>query len=126
MSLAQDCDRALELHAKWKRRFRELLRGDVDLDPTKVAAHDRCEFGCWLARLGRKRMTKDDHAAVHAAHVEFHRAAADVVRKHAAGDREGARADLEPDGAVVRATLELTRLLTRIRAKAIVDESAVA
>jgi methyl-accepting chemotaxis protein len=85
-----DFDAAIDAHQQWRRR---LLGYVIDssheqLDPEVVGCDDRCALGQWIYGSCRPAMGNDSRCeSLRVSHADFHRCAADVIRKKLAGDK---------------------------------------
>jgi hypothetical protein len=118
IDVKEECNRAVAAHAKWKLRLKALLDGGGgEVDSATTRRHDGCDLGKWLAGTGRVHLA-GDHAAVDAAHRQFHAAAADVVDAFHEGRRQDVERSLAMGGAFSRASATLTNLILSVRNKA--------
>jgi len=77
---------SIQAHARWKIRLVSYLKNpDGSIKAGELGADDRCDLGKWIHGEGRHYAGDPEMAALRAAHANFHRAAADVVRKIDAG-----------------------------------------
>ena len=75
-------DDAIRAHAQWKIKLTAYLSNpDGSLNPVEIGQDNRCELGKWIYGDATKHTHLPEMAAVKTSHAEFHRAAADVVRK---------------------------------------------
>lgn len=113
-----DFDAAIEAHVEWKMRLRILLDSGVTASASvaEIEAADRCPFGRWLHGAGRRFSDDSIYAALERFHVEFHRAAATVIRQAAAGERLEAESTLAGDYA--RNSVNLLSALMELRRRA--------
>jgi hypothetical protein len=111
--MKEDIAEALRAHGAWKMRFRDFLAGRIGLEIATVGDSGACAFGQWLRGDGGRLLPADDFARIDEAHAEFHRVAAEVIRKVKAQEIAGARSDLAPDGAFSVASEALHDLMLR-------------
>lgn len=116
MSLKEQITAAIAAHGQWKVKFREFMDGKLDLDPNTVQRNDQCQFGKWLESDGKKQLPATDFADIHRLHTEFHKVAAEVVRKKKAGNIKAAQQDLDAGGAFATATSSLTKKMMAVKA----------
>lgn len=91
-----DFDEAIVSHLKWKIHLRNFLDGRGEkLDKDVVAKDDACELGQWIYDEGKQFAETTPYRELVKKHAQFHRQAAEVVRKAESGDREGAESLLE-------------------------------
>jgi hypothetical protein len=113
-----DFDAAIEAHVEWKMRLRILLDSGeaASAHPDAFEAADRCSFGRWLEGDGRRFANDPVYAALDRFHVEFHRAAAAVIRHATAGERLQAESMLA--GEYARNSVNLLSALMELRRRA--------
>lgn len=82
---------AIAAHVNWKLRIHTLLSGKLTekLDPATIEKDNVCELGKWIHSDGRNEIPKDQHGELLAAHADFHREAARIVRECYAGHKIG-------------------------------------
>jgi hypothetical protein len=117
-----DFDAAIEAHVEWKMRLRIMLDAGeaANVQPLEFEAADRCSFGAWLRGEGRRFAEDPVYAALDRFHVEFHRAAAEVIRQAAAGERLQAEATLA--GEYARHSVNLLSALMELRRRVALGE----
>ncbi len=76
-------DEAIAAHAQWKVRLRVYLGdpGKGELNPVEIERDDRCDLGKWIHGEGTAFAGDAAFVTLREAHHQFHRVAADVVRK---------------------------------------------
>ena len=83
---------AITAHRNWKRRLLEFVLGRGEaLDPVDVGREDKCALGCWIYGDGLPLQGSPLYGKLKHEHADFHRCAADVIRKHQGGDSRSAR-----------------------------------
>ena len=115
MSAKAFCEKAIAAHGLWKQKMRKCIAGELKLDPLEVEKPNVCDFGKWLESEGRAELKSDDFVAIHAAHANFHRIAATVVRDHASGRTLAVQGALDIGGSFMNASVALTELLGAVR-----------
>jgi hypothetical protein len=115
MSARTFCEKAIAAHALWKVKMRKCIAGELTLDPSVVEKSNACDFGKWLESEGRSELKSGDFVAIHAAHANFHRVAAVVVRDHVSGRTQAAQASLDMGSPFMNASVALTELLGAAR-----------
>lgn len=112
---AQD---AISAHVNWKLRIRTLLSGKLaeKLDPQAIEKDNLCELGKWLYSDGRTQLAKQQHAELMAAHTQFHREAARIVRENYAGHKIGLEA-IEMDSPFGKLTTKIVGILSATASK---------
>ena len=77
---------AITAHSAWKRRLTAYLqKPDKSIDPVQLAKDDQCELGQWIHAELSKHASDPRYSELKKEHANFHRAAADVVRRANAG-----------------------------------------
>jgi methyl-accepting chemotaxis protein len=80
-------DEAVSAHVQWKARLAAYLaKPDQSLKPIEVGADNKCALGQWLHGEGKAHAGKKEFTDVVQKHSEFHKAAAEVVRRANAGE----------------------------------------
>jgi len=75
-------DSAIDVHVGWKMKLSAYLaKPDNSLDPTKVSADNLCDLGKWIYSEGKAHAHMPEFSRLTADHAQFHKAAAEVVRK---------------------------------------------
>lgn len=116
MSLKEEIDQAIADHAAWKTRFRDFINNRLELDISTVGQSNHCQFGKWLENEGeRMLLPKEAHDEIGSLHAEFHRIAAEVIKKKIAGDLNGAQKDLSAQGAFGQASAALMQRMLRLK-----------
>jgi methyl-accepting chemotaxis protein len=83
-----DFDRAVRAHSDWKMKLGAYIRRpDQSLRAVEVERDDVCELGCWIHGPGRQLAGAREYSELKSAHAEFHRTAADIVRRADAGEK---------------------------------------
>ena len=86
-------DDAIMAHIKWKSRLANFIDG-VSTEPLKseiVCKDNLCDLGKWIYGEGAVYSAKPDYEDLVAKHANFHRCAADVIKKVEEKDKEGAK-----------------------------------
>jgi uncharacterized small protein (DUF1192 family) len=116
MSLRDEIEQAIADHAAWKTRFRDFINGKLELDMITVGQANHCNFGKWLENEGeRMLLPKETHDDIASLHAEFHRVAAEVIKKKISGDLNGALQDLAANGKFGLASAALTQRMLKIK-----------
>ncbi len=114
MSVKEQVTQAIAAHGQWKVKFRDFMAGKLELDASVVQMNNQCPFGKWLEGEGNKSLPKEYYEDISRLHTEFHKVAADVIRKKKAGDVSGAQAYLASGGVFTMASATLTRKLMEL------------
>lgn len=73
---------AIYAHAQWKLKLSAYLKTpNGSINANTLGADNQCELGKWLHGEAVRYANLPEFAAVCTAHTEFHRAAADIVKK---------------------------------------------
>ena len=116
MSLREEIEQAIADHAAWKTRFRDFVNGRVELDAATVGLPNHCLFGKWLEKEGeRMLLPKEAHDEIYALHAEFHRVAAETIKKKNSGDLNGAMQYLTANGAFGQASAALVQRMLKLK-----------
>lgn len=108
-------DDAMAAHLVWKLRLARLIEssGGEGLESAAALRDDLCDFGKWIHGEGTMYQAAAAYEKVVRKHADFHVCAAEVVRKVDAGDKEGARKDLE--GPFRTASMQLINAVVELR-----------
>lgn len=111
-------DEAITAHSQWKIRLQGLLSGanKESLDPAVVGVDNRCPLGQWIHGEAKVHSALKEYAELVAEHAEFHRAAAEVIRAVAAGERQRAQTMID-DGPFHEASLRTINAIRHLRRK---------
>jgi hypothetical protein len=94
MTELMNFDDAMASHIVWKLRLTRLIDGTDDghVDRCTIGDNEACDLGRWILRERAKYQGVAAYDRLLAEHAEFHRQAAEVIRKVDNGDRADARA----------------------------------
>ncbi|MEW6164627.1 MAG: CZB domain-containing protein [Pseudomonadota bacterium] len=89
-------DDAIAAHIKWKVRLSQFIDGTSteQLKSDTICKDNLCDLGKWIYGDGKKYQTLPHYKDLVGKHANFHRCAAEVVKKVETGDRAGAKASL--------------------------------
>ena len=106
---------AIRDHCSWRERFEFSIDGIPSdrFDISKAGDHNICQLGKWLVGDGLKFSNCPGFAELSATHVEFHNAAAQIVKLLGDGNREVARAMLENEFSLL--SQEIVQQLQQLR-----------
>ena len=80
--LAMKIEDAIKAHAQWKVKLTAyLMHPDGSLNPAAIAQDHLCELGKWVHGDAKRHSHLPEMVALRETHAQFHRAAAEVVRK---------------------------------------------
>ena len=115
-----DFDAAMQAHASWKIKLTGYATGisHETLDPVATARDNVCALGQWLHGAGKATLAGHaEYRDLVAAHAEFHRQAAALVRMIDAGHADQARAQLEnPKSPYREQSTKVIGLLMKLKA----------
>ncbi len=119
-----DMKGALEAHAAWKKRLREVIEGKARDIPEvgKVARDDLCALGQWLHGEANRMFnhggpTTEQYHRLRDIHARFHLAAAETLSAHQSGDGKAAEAaERRANELSSKVQIELVRLFVEHRA----------
>ena len=86
-------DDAVAAHIKWKVRLNQFIDGSSteQLKSDTICKDNLCDLGKWIYGDGAKFNKLAHYKDLVTKHANFHRCAADVVRKVEGGDKPGAK-----------------------------------
>lgn len=114
MSMKSEVAAALQAHAPWRKKFKDIRNGRVPFDLATISATDQCFFGNWLANEGYRMIPSELHDEICTVHAEFHRIAAEIIQKIKEKRFAEAQGDISPDGSLNRASERLRQLLLKL------------
>jgi hypothetical protein len=108
---------AVEAHIKWKLRLQKHLDGTSQekLDPEVICKDDQCVLGKWIYSEGKKYQELPAYEELRMTHADFHKCAANVVRKTDAGAKGEAESLFRNDYMLL--SKNITRMLVGMNAK---------
>lgn len=113
-------DDAIAAHIKWKIRLTQFIDG-TSAEPLRsdtVCKDNLCELGKWIYGEGAQYDGKPHYKDLVSKHANFHRCAADVVKKVEASDKAGARSLLSgPFASASKDTVTAIMVLKKEAAK---------
>jgi hypothetical protein len=115
MSIQSEIKEVLRAHAAWRERFQDVLNGRSKIDLSEIGATDKCFFGQWLDKEGKRMASPELHAEITAVHAEFHRIALDIIRKIKEKKFAEARKDISLDGELNKTSLRLKQLVVKMK-----------
>ncbi|HWS02877.1 MAG TPA: CZB domain-containing protein [Gammaproteobacteria bacterium] len=115
MSVSDELRQAIAAHGLWKVKFRDFMAGTLDLDANVVQQNNQCQFGKWLESQGHKLLNKIDFDEIDRLHTEFHKVAAEVIRKKKSGQNQAAEQALATGGSFTGASSQLTKRIMAVK-----------
>lgn len=115
MSVSDELRQAIAAHGQWKVKFRDFMAGKLELDANVVQQNNQCQFGKWLESQGHKLLNKMDFSEIDKLHTEFHKVAAEVIRKKKAGQTQMAEQALASGGVFTTASAKLTSRIMAVK-----------
>jgi len=111
-------DDAIAAHIKWKVRLGQFIDGTSteQLKSDTICKDNLCDLGKWIYGDGTKYKALGHYKDLVTKHANFHRCAADVVKKVETGDRTGAKASLS--GAFASASKETVSAIMELKKEA--------
>jgi len=80
-------DDAIASHTSWKHRLSQYLaKRDNSMNVAEIGAEDRCVLGQWIRDQPKPHSETPELVRLKKAHLRFHQAAADLVRRANAGE----------------------------------------
>ncbi len=109
--------KALEAHTVWKIRLRNYLDGSSqeNLDPDVVCLDNQCSLGKWIYSEGQNYQDMGAYEQLRTVHADFHRCAADIIRKADAG--QAAEAEQIFRSTYVSLSRNITKLLVSMHSQ---------
>jgi hypothetical protein len=90
MELWMNFDQAISSHVAWKSKLTAYINHpDHSLNAAEIAKDDHCELGKWLSGEGQKFANSPEFKKLVTDHAQFHKAAADIVKKADSGLKVG-------------------------------------
>jgi hypothetical protein len=115
MGIRNEIKTALQAHAAWRERFKDILNGRSKFDLAEISATDKCIFGQWLENEGKRLIPPELHAEISAVHADYHRIATGILLKIREKQFAAARKDIELDGELNQTSLRMRSLVLKIR-----------
>lgn len=86
-------DDAIAAHIKWKVRLNQFIdgTGTEKLDSNVVCKDNVCDLGKWIYGDGAKHKVAPSYKNLVNLHANFHKCAAEVVKKVETGDKNSAK-----------------------------------
>ncbi|MCC6208770.1 MAG: CZB domain-containing protein [Gammaproteobacteria bacterium] len=111
-----DLNRAIEIHADWKGKFRKAITEKQTLDAGMIAVDDRCELGCWLHGDAKARFSGfPSYQTCLTEHARFHAEAGKIAESINAGQYGEAEAMLAAGTPYAAASTSVGIAIMRLR-----------
>jgi hypothetical protein len=113
-----DFDEAIAAHSSWKGKLKTYLRKpDRSLDANAVASDSQCALGKWLYADGAKHSALPEFKELQSLHANFHRAAADLIKRADAGENVAEEAALGANSAFSATSTQVVQVILKLKAK---------
>ena len=112
-------DTAIESHAAWKMKLAAYLANpDHGLKASAIEVDDQCDLGKWLRGEGQKYSQSAEFSKLVSAHTQFHKAAAEVVRRADSGQNVKEEVALGARSEFAQASTAVVKALMMMKARA--------
>jgi Chemoreceptor zinc-binding domain len=113
-----ELDEAIAAHSAWKAKLKTYLRKpDKSLIADDVAKDNQCILGKWLYADGAKYFAFPEFKELREEHANFHRAAADLIKRADSGESVGEEAALGANSAFSTLSSRLVQLIVKLKQK---------
>lgn len=111
-------DDAVTAHIKWKMRLSQFIDGTSTekLESATVCKDNLCDLGKWIYGEGAKYKAVPSYKNLVTLHANFHKCAADVLKKVEAGDKPAAKSILS--GPFVGASKDTVNAIMQLKKEA--------
>jgi hypothetical protein len=117
-----DFDAAVAAHSQWKTKLRGYLtKPNKSLNPADVEADNRCVLGQWIHGEGKHHAADPDFLELRKEHANFHRAAADLVRRADQGENVGEETVLGAKSPFSQLSQRLVHLIMMMKQKSLMS-----
>lgn len=107
---------AIKMHLEWKIRLKSYLSNpNQALDYGGISRYDKCPLGKWIAGDGARYSNLPDFQRMEVAHIRFHIAAADIVRRADNGEVVVQEIISSANSPYARASADIIDLLTSLK-----------
>jgi hypothetical protein len=108
-------EQAIDAHSNWKWKLSNYIQApDHSINSATLAKDNLCELGKWIAENAGKYKS-DDFNVLRSEHTEFHRLAADVVRRADAGECVSQEVAVEKKSPYGRCSMNVVLAIKRIQ-----------
>jgi hypothetical protein len=109
MNIQEEIQKAIGAHRQWKQRLHAAIdSGTFDQSVSTVCQDNQCAFGKWLYSLDRKTSSSNRYQCVKAAHADFHREAARILKLALDGKKKDAEEGLSFSSKFAAVSAKLT------------------
>ncbi len=111
-----DFEQALDAHVQWKVKLsRYMAKPDRSLSPDTVGKDSECALGKWIYSDGRSLAAKaPSFEKLRTAHAEFHRQAADILRRADKGESFAGTMAIDNTSPYGKASLQVIMLIREV------------
>jgi len=114
-----DFDGAVAAHSAWKGKLSAYLKNpDKSLHAGTIGVDNQCALGQWLHGEGQKYSSDAEFSELKKEHADFHRAAADLVRRADKGEKVAEEAALGTNSAYGKLSSRVVKLIIAVKQKA--------
>lgn len=117
MAMKSEIETALQAHAAWRDKFKDILNGRASFNLETISAADQCFLGKWLANEGHRMIPSELHDDICILHNEFHHHAADIIQKIKDKKYAEAKVAISLDGIFNQTSLRLREKLAKLSFK---------
>ncbi len=111
-------DEAVKAHSAWKMKLSAYLRNpDKSLKADEVSQDNKCDLGKWIHGEAGQYSQLPEYSALKAEHANFHKAAADVIRKADSGQSTTEDTQLGGNSPFAKASSSVVAAIMAIRRK---------
>ncbi|MBU2631079.1 MAG: CZB domain-containing protein [Proteobacteria bacterium] len=82
-------------HMGWRTTLEAVLANHKKMEPDQVVAHTDCAFGKWYFNDGKIFSSHSLYTQIGGFHESVHKQAMEVIRKHNANDKAGAKQEMD-------------------------------
>lgn len=111
-------DEAIKAHSDWKIKLTQYLKKpDGSLKAETIAPDNLCALGKWIHGEGQKFAQFPEFKELQSIHAEFHKAAADVVRRADSGQQVSAEVTLGAKSKYGEVSSKVVSLIMKMKLK---------
>lgn len=117
MAMKSEIEMALQAHAAWRERFKNILNGRAPFDLQEINASNQCTLGKWLINEGQRMIPCELYDEICTVHQKFHHIAAEIIQKIKDKRYVEAHADISLEGPLNLTSMKLRSLLVKLSFK---------